>query len=287
MGGELLNDADFGVIGLAVMGQNLALNIEDKGYAVAVYNRTADRTRQFIARHPNKRFVPSEALECFVSSLKRPCKILLLVRAGEPTGALLEQLFPLLETGDLVMDGGNAHYADTDRRLEAAQARGLRYLGVGISGGESGALRGPSIMAGGDEDAYPLVRELLEQIAAQGPQGPCCAYFGPGSAGHYVKMVHNGIEYAMMQTLAESYDVMKCVLGMSVPEMADVVGEWNRGELAGYLFEITEKILRTFDPETGADLRSGDRGPLGRADPRSGRAKGDWEVVDPVGTRCG
>ena len=254
MGGEPLNVADFGLIGLAVMGQNLALNIEDKGYAVAVYNRTADRTRQFIARHPNKRFVPSETLEDFVSSLKRPRKILLMVKAGEPTDALLEQLFPMLETGDLAMDGGNAHYADTDRRLEAAQASGLRYLGVGISGGEAGALRGPSIMAGGDEDAYPLVRELLEQIAAQGPEGPCCAYFGPRSAGHYVKMVHNGIEYAIMETLAESYDVMKRLLGMSVSEMAEVFGGWNRGELGGYLLEITERILRTPDPETEGPL---------------------------------
>ena len=245
-----MNQADLGVIGLAVMGQNLALNIHDKGYRVAVYNRTADRTRQFVNRHSDKRFIPSEALGDFVSTLNRPRKILVMVKAGGPTDALLEQLSPLLEEGDLVMDGGNAHYADTDRRLSAAEARGIRYLGVGISGGESGALHGPSIMVGGHKDAYPLVVDLLEQIAAQGPQGPCCAYFGPGSAGHYVKMVHNGIEYAIMQTLAECYDLMKRGLGMRPDEMADVIGEWNRGELGGYLFEITEKILRTCDPNT-------------------------------------
>ncbi len=249
-----MGGADFGVIGLAVMGQNLALNIQDKGYSVAVYNRTTDRARQFANQHSNKQLVLSEALGDFVSSLRRPRKMLVMVKAGRPTDALLDQLFPLLKDGDLVMDGGNAHYADTDRRLEAAQARNLRYLGVGVSGGESGALRGPSIMAGGHREAYPLVKELLEKIAAQGPQGPCCAYFGPRSAGHYVKVVHNGIEYAIMQTLAEGYDLMKRVLGMRPREMADVIGEWNRGELAGYLFEITEKILRTIDPETGEPL---------------------------------
>ena len=249
-----MNQVDLGVIGLAVMGQNLALNIQDKGYRVAVYNRTADRTRQFVNRHSDKQFVPSEALRDFVSTLGRPRETLVMVKAGGPTDELLEQLFPLLEEGDLVMDGGNAHYVDTDRRLSAAEARGIRYLGVGISGGESGALHGPSIMAGGHKDAYPLVVDLLEQIAAQGPQGPCCAYFGQGSAGHYVKMVHNGIEYAIMQTLAECYDLMKCGLGMSPDEMAGVIGEWNRGELGGYLIEITEKILRTSDPETGDPL---------------------------------
>ena len=248
-------NCDFGVVGLAVMGQNLALNVESKGFSVAVYNRTAERTKKFVEeRAGGKRIVPAYTLEEFVAALSRPRKILLMVKAGAPTDAVLEQLFPLLEPGDIVMDGGNAHYADTERRLSEAEGRGLRYLGVGISGGEYGALHGPSIMAGGHQEAYREVEPVFQKIAAQGPEGPCCAYFGPGSAGHYVKMVHNGIEYAIMETIAEGYDLMKRGLGLSPAEMAEVFGEWNRGELSSYLFEITEKILRYPDPETGQPL---------------------------------
>jgi len=247
--------ADIGVIGLATMGQNLALNIEGKGKTVAVFNRTAERTRTFVEeKAKGRRIVPCYRLEELVEKVSRPRKILLMVKAGSPTDAVLAQLFPLLEAGDIVMDGGNAHYADTERRLAEAEKRGLRYLGVGISGGEHGALHGPSIMAGGHREAYELAKELFQKIAAQGPEGPCCAYFGPGSAGHYVKMVHNGIEYAVMEALAEAYDLMRRGLSMSCAEMADVFGRWNQGELSSYLVEITEKILRYVDPETGEPL---------------------------------
>jgi len=247
--------ADIGVIGLATMGQNLALNIEGKGAAVAVFNRTAERTKGFVEeRAQGKRIIPTYTLDELVESLSRPRKVLLMVKAGAPTDAVLEGLFPLLEPRDIVMDGGNAHYTDTERRLSKAEERGLLYLGVGISGGEYGALHGPSIMAGGHREAYELVKGLFQRVAAQGPEGPCCAYFGPGAAGHYVKMVHNGIEYAVMETLAEAYDLMKRGLSMSPTEMADVFLEWNRGELSSYLVEITEKILRYLDPETGEPL---------------------------------
>jgi len=237
------------------MGQNLVLNVEDKGFSVAVFNRTAERTKEFVeGRARGKRIVPAYTLEEFVEALSRPRKILIMVKAGAPVDAVLEGLYPLLERGDLVIDGGNSHYADTERRLVEAEERGLLYLGTGISGGEYGALHGPSIMAGGHREGYDLVREIFERIAAKGPEGPCCAYFGPGSAGHYVKMVHNGIEYAIMQTIAEAYDLMKRGLSMSPDEMAEVFSDWNKRELSGYLFEITERILRYKDPETGKPL---------------------------------
>jgi len=247
--------ADFGVIGMAVMGQNLALNVESRGYTVAVYNRTKARTDEFMQKKgKGKRIIPTGSLAEFVEALSLPRKMILMVKAGAPTDAVLEQLFPLLSPGDVVIDGGNAHYADTERRIAAATERGIRYLGTGISGGEEGALHGPAIMAGGDPEGYKAVEEILTKIAAVGPEGPCCAYFGPGSAGHYVKMVHNGIEYAIMETTAEAYDIMSRGLRMSNSAMADVFGEWNRGELSSYLFEITERILRRMDPDTGRPL---------------------------------
>ena len=249
-----MRDADIGIVGLAVMGQNLALNIEDKDYSVAVYNRTAERTKGFIERYPNKRFVPAHSLETFVDALSRPRRILLMVKAGAPTDTILERLFPLLEKGDVIMDGGNAHYKETDSRFERAESHDLLYLGVGISGGEFGALHGPSIMAGGHREAFAIVEDLLQKIAAHGPEGTCCAYFGPRSAGHYVKMIHNGIEYAVMEIIAEAYDLMKRGVGLTAGEAAEVFGEWNRRELESYLFEITEKILRTPDPESGEPL---------------------------------
>ena len=247
--------ADFGVIGMAVMGQNLALNVESRGYTVAVYNRTKARTDEFMReKGGGRRIIPTSSLEEFVAALSVPRKMILMVKAGAPTDAVLDQLFPLLTAGDVVIDGGNSHYADTERRLETAKQRGIRYLGTGISGGEEGALHGPAIMAGGDAEGYKQVEEILTKIAAVGPEGPCCAYFGPGSAGHYVKMVHNGIEYAIMETTAEAYDIMSRGLGMTAPQMADVFGTWNQGKLSSYLFEITEKILRKVDPDTGKPL---------------------------------
>ena len=250
-----MNNADFGIIGLAVMGQNLARNVESRGFTVAVFNRTAERTRGFIKEYgTGKKIVPAYSLEEFVGTLTRPRKILLMVKAGAGTDVVLEALLPLLEQGDIVMDGGNAHYEETERRLVTVEEQGIFYLGVGISGGESGALHGPAIMAGGTKEAFRQVEGILTKIAAQGPQGSCCAYFGPGSAGHYVKMIHNGIEYAIMETIAEAYDLMKRGLGMTTDEMADVFGDWNAGELGSYLFEITEQILRHPDSETGDAL---------------------------------
>ncbi len=250
-----MNSADFGIIGLAVMGQNLARNVESRGFTVAVYNRTAERTRGLIKEHGvGKKIIPSYSPEEFVGTLSRPRKILLMVKAGAPTDAVLETLLPLLEEGDIVMDGGNAHYEETERRLVTVEEQGIFYLGVGISGGEAGALHGPAIMAGGSKAAYTHVEEILKEIAAKGQQGPCCAYFGPGSAGHYVKMIHNGIEYAIMETIAEAYDLMKRGLGMTPGEMADVFEDWNAGDLGGYLLEITERILRHPDSETGDAL---------------------------------
>ena len=247
--------ADFGVIGLAVMGQNLALNVESRGYTVAVYNRTRARTEQFMEeKGAGRNLIPTYSLPEFVASLSKPRKIILMVKAGSPTDTVLEQLFPLLSARDIVIDGGNAHYPDTERRIELAKEYDLRYLGVGISGGEEGALHGPAIMAGGDKEGYDQVKQILTKIAAVGPDGPCRAYFGPGSAGHYVKMVHNGIEYAIMETIAEAYDLMLRGLNMSAREMADAFEGWNDGELSSYLFEISEKILRRVDPETKKPL---------------------------------
>ena len=250
-----MNSADFGIIGLAVMGQNLARNAESRGFTVAVFNRTAERTQGFIKEHgAGKKIIPSHSLEEFVGALSRPRKILLMVKAGAGTDAVLKVLLPLLEDGDIVMDGGNSHYEDTERRLATAEEQGLHYLGVGISGGESGALHGPSIMVGGTKEAFRQVEGILTKIAAQGPQRSCCAYFGSGSAGHYVKMIHNGIEYAIMETIAEAYDLMKRGLGMTPGKMADTFEIWNAGDLGGYLFEITEQILRHPDSETGKAL---------------------------------
>ena len=250
-----MRSMDIGVIGLAVMGQNLVLNIESRGYSVVVYNRTAERTRAFIeTRTEGKRIEAAYDIEEFVSSLSRPRKVFLMVKAGAPTDALIERLLPLLEPGDVLMDGGNSQYEDTDRRCRASEEHGVLYLGVGVSGGEIGALLGPAIMAGGSNEAYDTVGPILESIAAVGPQGQCCAFFGPRSAGHYVKMVHNGIEYAIMQALCEAYDLMHRGLGMSASEMADIFARWNDAELESYLVAITEKILRQVDPEGDGPL---------------------------------
>lgn len=250
-----MSSMDIGVMGLAIMGQNLVLNIESRGYSVAVYNRTAERTRTFIEERTNeKQIEPAYSIEDFVASLAKPRKVLLMVKAGSPTDALIEQLLPLLDPGDVLMDGGNALFEDTDRRCMAAREQGILYLGVGVSGGEIGALLGPAIMAGGSQEAYDIAGPILESIAAVGPQGPCCAFFGPRSAGHYVKMVHNGIEYAIMQALCEAYDLMHRGLGMTANEMADIFGRWNDAELESYLVAITEKILRQSDDDGSGPL---------------------------------
>ncbi|MBU9347177.1 NADP-dependent phosphogluconate dehydrogenase [Burkholderia multivorans] len=245
-----------GVIGLAVMGRNLALNIESRGYAVSVYNRSREKTDELIAEFPGRNLVPTYTLEEFVASLETPRRILMMVKAGEATDATIASLKPLLEKGDVLIDGGNTHFTDTIRRNQELAQSGLHFIGTGVSGGEEGALRGPSIMPGGQRDAYDLVEPILKQIAAKAPSDgePCVAYMGPDGAGHYVKMVHNGIEYGDMQLIAESYAVLKHVAGLTNDELGAVYTEWNQGELDSYLIEITSKIFGKKDDETGQHL---------------------------------
>ncbi|WP_261547478.1 NADP-dependent phosphogluconate dehydrogenase [Burkholderia multivorans] len=245
-----------GVIGLAVMGRNLALNIESRGYAVSVYNRSREKTDELIAEFPGRNLVPTYTLEQFVASLETPRRILMMVKAGEATDATIASLKPLLEKGDVLIDGGNTHFTDTIRRNQELAQSGLHFIGTGVSGGEEGALRGPSIMPGGQRDAYDLVEPILKQIAAKAPSDgePCVAYMGPDGAGHYVKMVHNGIEYGDMQLIAESYAVLKHVAGLTNEELGAVYTEWNQGELDSYLIEITSKIFGKKDDETGKHL---------------------------------
>ncbi|RQV33533.1 NADP-dependent phosphogluconate dehydrogenase [Burkholderia cenocepacia] len=245
-----------GVIGLAVMGRNLALNIESRGYAVSVFNRSREKTDELIAEFPGRKLVPTYTLEEFVASLETPRRILMMVKAGEATDATIASLKPLLEKGDVLIDGGNTHFTDTIRRNQELAQSGLHFIGTGVSGGEEGALRGPSIMPGGQRDAYDLVEPILKQIAAKAPSDgePCVAYMGPDGAGHYVKMVHNGIEYGDMQLIAESYSVLKDVAGLTNDELGAVYTEWNQGELDSYLIEITSKIFGKKDEETGKHL---------------------------------
>ena len=245
-----------GVIGLAVMGRNLALNIESRGHAVSVYNRSRAKTDELIAEFPGRNLVPTYTLEEFVASLETPRRILMMVKAGEATDATIASLKPLLEKGDVLIDGGNTHFTDTIRRNQELAQSGLHFIGTGVSGGEEGALRGPSIMPGGQRDAYDLVEPILKQIAAKAPSDgePCVAYMGPDGAGHYVKMVHNGIEYGDMQLIAESYAVLKDVAGLTNDELGAVYTEWNQGELDSYLIEITSKIFGKKDDATGKHL---------------------------------
>ncbi|MCF7890292.1 NADP-dependent phosphogluconate dehydrogenase [Candidatus Bipolaricaulota bacterium] len=247
-------ESEFGIIGMAVMGQNLALNIEQSGYRVSVYNRTDSKTKDFKQKRASDRdIVATYELEEFISSLERPRKVLILVKAGKPVDMVIDQLLPLMEEGDIIIDGGNSHFQDTNRRVKKVEGEGLHYLGTGISGGEYGALHGPSIMPGGHREAYDEVSEILRSAAAQTPEGPTCKYLGPRSAGHYVKMVHNGIEYAVMQSIAEVYWAMKNLLDLSHEDMADRFEAWNQ-RLDAYLMEITVEILREEDEKTGRPL---------------------------------
>lgn len=247
-------NAVFGIIGLGTMGQNLALNIARRGFSVAGYNRSAERTKALMERVKDEPITPTYSLKEFVNALQKPRTILLLVQAGKPVDEVLSEIHSLLEPGDLVVDGGNSHFADTERRIREAEERGLFYLGVGISGGEAGALRGPAIMAGGHPEGYARVDPVFQAIAAQGVAGPCTGYLGPGGAGHYVKMVHNGIEYAVMQAIAECYDLLTRGLGLTAVQVSEIFGDWNKQELESYLLGITVDILRTKDPETGHPL---------------------------------
>ncbi|MEN5072473.1 NADP-dependent phosphogluconate dehydrogenase [Isoptericola cucumis] len=244
--------AQIGVTGLAVMGRNLARNFARHGYTVAVHNRSYAKTQSLIdeAGHEGD-FVPSESMADFVASLERPRKVVIMVKAGAATDAVIDELLPLLESGDIVVDAGNAHFPDTIRREEALAARGLHFVGTGVSGGEEGALNGPSIMPGGTRESYESLGPILEAISAKVDGTPCCTYVGPNGAGHFVKMVHNGIEYADMQLIAEAYDLLKQGLGASAAEIGEIFSEWNSGDLESFLIEITADVLQHVDAATG------------------------------------
>ena len=246
----------FGVIGLAVMGENLALNVERNGFPVSVYNRSRDKTDRFIAnRTQGKNVQATYSLEEFVSSLERPRRILVMVKAGGPVDAVIGQLKPLLNDDDMIIDGGNSLFEDTERRVKELESTGLRFIGMGVSGGEEGALNGPSLMPGGTRAAYDSIEPIVTKIAAQVDDGPCVTYIGPGGAGHYVKMVHNGIEYGDMQLIAEAYDLMKNVLGLSHEQLHEVFAEWNQTEeLDSFLIDITSDIFTNIDGDTGKPL---------------------------------
>jgi len=243
-----------GVIGLAVMGKNLAWNIESRGYTVSVYNRSREKTDEMLAESKGKNIVGTYSIEEFLDSLEKPRKILLMVKAGTATDATIDQLKPHLEKGDIVIDGGNTFFKDTQRRNEQLSELGIHFIGTGVSGGEEGALTGPSIMPGGQKEAYDLVAPILKDISAKVEGEPCCTYIGPDGAGHYVKMVHNGIEYGDMQLIAEAYFILKNVLGLSAEELHQVFSDWNKGELDSYLIEITADIFTKKDEETGKPL---------------------------------
>ncbi|WP_314076947.1 NADP-dependent phosphogluconate dehydrogenase [uncultured Granulicatella sp.] len=250
-----MSKQQIGVVGMAVMGRNLALNIESRGYSVSIFNRSSSKTDEVIALHPDKKLVPTYTVEEFVNSLEKPRRILLMVKAGEATDKTIQSLLPHLDKGDILIDGGNTFFQDTIRRNEMLANSGINFIGTGVSGGEEGALKGPAIMPGGQKDAYELVAPILEEIAAKADDGaPCVTYVGPNGAGHYVKMVHNGIEYGDMQLIAESYDILRRVGGLTVEETAEVFKSWNTGELDSYLIEITADILTKKDPETGKPM---------------------------------
>ncbi len=248
-----MQKSDFGLIGLAVMGQNLVLNVESRGFQVSVYNRTTAVTDQFIADNPGKKLVGAKTLEEFVGSLASPRKIQIMVKAGAPVDAVIDQLVPLLDEGDIIIDGGNSLYTDTERRDEVLSQMGLRFIGAGVSGGEEGALKGPSIMPGGPASTWEVMKPIFESISAKIDGVPCVTHIGPGGAGHYVKMVHNGIEYGDMQLICEAYNIFKAA-GFTADEMAKVFTDWNNGELESYLIQITSKIFEEKDAETGKPI---------------------------------
>lgn len=263
-----MTEAHIGVVGMAVMGKNLALNIESRGYTVAVFNRTTSKAKAVVDENPDKNLVFAETMEAFVNSLEKPRRILLMVQAGKATDATISQLMPLLDTDDVIIDGGNTFFQDTIRRSNEIDGSGIHFIGMGVSGGEEGALKGPSLMPGGPKEAYDIVEPILKQIAAKAPSDgePCVTYIGPNGAGHYVKMVHNGIEYGDMQLIAETYDLLRRHLDLPVTEIADYFAEWNTGELDSFLIEITADILTKHDPKTGKPMvdvildRAGNKG---------------------------
>src|SRR6476619_1311874 len=249
------NQCDIGLIGLAVMGENLVLNMESKGFTVAVFNRTWDVTEKFAAgKAKGKNIHPARTMEEFVGALKRPRKAMIMVKAGGPVDAVIGQLAPLLEQGDVIIDGGNSLFTDTQRRSKDLEGQGIHFVGCGVSGGEEGALKGPSLMPGGPRESWEIIAPIYRKIAAQVDGEPCCRYMGPDGAGHYVKMVHNGIEYGDMQLICEAYAILHGVLGLTSEELTEIFTEWNRGVLDSYLIEITSQIFRRKDPDTGKPM---------------------------------
>jgi 6-phosphogluconate dehydrogenase len=272
-----MSQSDIGLIGLAVMGENLVLNMESKGFSVSVYNRTTAVTEKFAeGRAKGKNIVATKSLEEFVSSLARPRKAMIMVKAGNPVDAVIDQLIPLLEPGDIIIDGGNSLWTDTQRREKSLREKGLHYMGCGVSGGEEGALKGPSMMPGGSQESWEAVGPIFQKIAAIVDGEPCCRHMGPDGAGHYVKMVHNGIEYGDMQLICEAYAILKATINPTAEEFHAIFKEWNQGELNSYLIDITEKIFTKVDPETGNPLvdmivdRAGQKG------------TGKWTVMNAV-----
>lgn len=249
-----MSKQQIGVIGLAVMGKNLALNIESKGFTVSVYNRSPQKTEDMLKETEGKQVKGTFSIEEFVDSLETPRKILIMVQAGQATDATIEQLIPHLDKGDIIIDGGNAYFPDTQHRSKELAEKGFNFIGAGVSGGEEGALKGPSIMPGGQESAYKLVEPILTAISAKVNEEPCCTYIGPDGAGHYVKMVHNGIEYGDMQLICEAYQLLKDVLGLDAKDLHGIFTEWNQGELDSYLIEITADIFSKYDEETGKPM---------------------------------
>lgn len=274
---KTMSQSDIGLIGLAVMGENLVLNMESKGFSVSVYNRTAAVTEKFAeGRAKGKNIVATKTLEEFVASLARPRKAMIMVKAGAPVDAVIDQLVPLLEPGDIIIDGGNSLWTDTQRREKSLKEKGLHYMGCGVSGGEEGALKGPSMMPGGSEESWEAVGPIFRKIAAIVDGEPCCRHMGADGAGHYVKMIHNGIEYGDMQLICEAYAILKATINPTAEEFHAIFKEWNQGELNSYLIDITEKIFTKMDPETGKPLvdlildRAGQKG------------TGKWTVMNAV-----
>jgi 6-phosphogluconate dehydrogenase len=249
-----MSGSNFGIVGLGTMGRNLALNVESRGYRVAVWNLETDWIASFLRDHQGAKFEGTPTFEQFTAALDRPRRIMMMIPAGKPVDETIDKIRPLLDRGDVLIDGGNSWFEDTRRREAALRQHGIHFVGCGVSGGEDGARFGPSLMPGGPEETWPIVRDVFEAIAARTEAGPCVTHVGPDGAGHFVKMVHNGIEYGDMQLIAESWDVLRRGLGMTAPETADVFDQWNDGPLASFLTELTAKVCRTMDPETGQPL---------------------------------